>query len=152
MAFETAGSDRNIADGNLPRTDELIADAKSAHRTVSDMNEKGIVSNGRKTQYALNGFFQFDARQVDIFRPVFHAINIARHLGRFAKQHFHRHVDNLIVEFRIRDDQMFHLGQCPDCRVRTIFTVADSGKLLCAIGRNDKDISFLRLIAPDTHR
>ena len=55
VAFVTRGRHCDVADGDLPRTDELIARDKTADRAVADVNQERLVGDGRKREHAIDG-------------------------------------------------------------------------------------------------
>ncbi len=81
-----------------------------------------------------------------------HALDGALHLGRIAKQHVHRHVDDTPIELTIVDHQVAIVRQCADHRNRATLTFAHRLEGIDAVFAHDENVTLLRFVAPDAHR
>ena len=63
--IEARSRNRNIADWDLPWPNELIASAQPTDGAVADVNQEGLVSDRRETQYAQGGLLQLNVTQVE---------------------------------------------------------------------------------------
>src|SRR5690606_18339018 len=74
------------------------------------------------------------------------------HLRRLAEQHLHRHVDDVVVELAVGNDELPFARERADNGERTALPLAQRPEPGKSIVGDDQDISFLRFIAPDTER
>ena len=74
------------------------------------------------------------------------------HARRFAKQHIHFHVNRVVAEQGIDDDQLRLDGRGTEYRERTTLAFAQATKLFQRRRRDGEHVAFLRLVAPDFTR
>ena len=81
-----------------------------------------------------------------------HALHLAHHARRFAKQHLHVHVDRAVAELAVRQHETSIARRLADERHRAALARAQLLEEAARFAPERQHIAFLRLAAPDFHR
>ncbi len=150
--MEARGGDGHVGDGNLPGADHLVPRHQPADRAVADVDQKAFVRHCRKSQDALGGVGDVDARQVQRGQLWLEPGHVAAHLRRLAKQQGHGDVDGAVAEQLVAEDQLLLFGRVADHGVRAAFALAECVEQRHGFGLDGEDVALLRLVAPDLQR
>ncbi len=142
----------DVRDRYLPRSDKLIPADEPANRTVTDGDEKGLVRDRRKPQYPINRLAQVDAIQIERPGLHIHGAHVAQHPRRLAEEHVDWHVDGIVLEQRVLDDQLSGSVDFADHGVRASLAYCDVLEDTQRRGLHAEHVSLLRLVAPQLHR
>src|SRR5262245_30646967 len=78
--------------------------------------------------------------------------DVAHHPRRLAEQHVQVHVDRVVAEARVGNDEAMPGRRPPDNGEWTALALADRAESLEILGSNCEHVAFLRLVAPDLAR
>ena len=76
-------------------------------------------------------------------------LDITRHARRLAEQRLHRHINGMVVEQTIADDQLFFTGGRTDHGERTALALTQSREAFQILWRDGQHITLLRFVAPE---
>ena len=147
-AGEIGQCDCTVGHRHLPGSDHLVAVAQTTDGTVANRDEEALGRHSGVAQHVDHGFLQIDLVQVHGDGFARHGFDIAVHLGRFAEQHVHRHVDGrflAIVEHR----QMPLFRRNPHHRKRAALALTKRLELRQRFGGDRQHIALLAFVAPD---
>ncbi len=143
---------RAVGDRRLPRPDERIARAQSAHRPVADAHQKSLARDGGVPQHptARLGQDHVAERERGRVRPA--PPDLARHARRLAEEHGQLHFDRLVPELPVLDYQASVIGHDADDGCRAALALADRLELSYALGGDGEHEALLGFIAPQLAR
>ena len=149
-ALEVGQRNGAIGHRHLPGPDHLVAVRETAHRAVTDRDQKALGRHRWMREHGDAGLLQIDAGQVNRRKNLLDRLDVALHLGRLAQQDVHRHLNRRVCIRRpIADDQIAFLRRHPDHRKRTAFALAQRRKQGQRLRRDGQHVALLTLVAPD---
>ena len=136
----------------MPGPDHLIARGQPADAAITNGDQEGLGRHRGQTQHSDTGISQVDVSRVEWGHMHCPPRDIARHLGRLAKQHLHLDLDRCVAKLPVGHRQAPIVASHPQHCERTALARAQGAEVFEPLGCNRQHIALLRFIAPDLAR
>ena len=140
-----------VGDGKLVGAHHLVAGDAPRHRAVGDGDEERLVGDGGQVENPRERVHRADALERDRAVRGLDALHLAHHARRLAEQDLDGHVDGVVLEMLVVEDELAVARRDADERDRAAFARAQPLEELAPLGTEREDVALLRLAAPNLH-
>ncbi len=149
---EAGGGDGTVSHRHLPGADHLVAGDHTGDAAVADGDQELFAGYRRQAQYALGGIVQVQLVGAEVVALLGFALDAAVHARRLAEQNRERHIDRLVVEVAVVEQQQLLFSRFTNHGEGATLTLADGFETLEIGVRHGHHVAFLGFVGPDFQR